>query len=159
MAELADAHGSGPCGLTAVEVRIFLRAPDKKRDSDFRVSFLFPYLTVYYYHISYFYITLNIRLVQSDRYTLIKPGNIKPSGLCLLVSHSSGGRSVSLYKTCFSYRNIGLLSGESLPEPSSQTNNISVQLTELTQPSASSRLVPLLNTRLYEFPESFHDTR
>ena len=31
MAELADAHGSGPCGINPVEVRIFLRAPQKDR--------------------------------------------------------------------------------------------------------------------------------
>jgi hypothetical protein len=118
MAELADAHGSGPCGLTAVEVRIFLRAPDRKRDSDFRVSFLF--LSYINYHLSYCYVAFDIKPVRSCLYTLMKPGNIKPSGLCLHVSHSSGGRSVSLYKTCFSYCNIGLRSGESLPEPSFQ---------------------------------------
>ena len=42
MAELADAHGSGPCGLTAVEVRIFLRAPDIKGLCFCRVLFSCP---------------------------------------------------------------------------------------------------------------------
>ena len=39
VAELADAHGSGPCGLTSVEVRIFSRAPQKRNRFDSAVSF------------------------------------------------------------------------------------------------------------------------
>ena len=39
MAELADAHGSGPCRSNSVEVRILLSAP--KRRLEIQPSFVF----------------------------------------------------------------------------------------------------------------------
>ena len=42
MAELADAHGSGPCGLTSVEVRIFSRAPSNTVSVSVPCFFIIP---------------------------------------------------------------------------------------------------------------------
>ena len=39
MAELADAHGSGPCARKGMEVRVLLAAPKKKRCSFESISF------------------------------------------------------------------------------------------------------------------------
>ena len=66
MAELADAHGSGPCGLTAVEVRIFSRAPDR-RLSLRRQPFLFFLLFFFYFR------TLILSLIRSFCVTYSHP--------------------------------------------------------------------------------------
>ena len=41
MAELADAHGSGPCGVTPVQVRLLLSAPKTKDPSESMGLFVF----------------------------------------------------------------------------------------------------------------------
>ena len=41
MAELADAHGSGPCESNFMQVQVLLSAPNKKRNFDTKLRFFF----------------------------------------------------------------------------------------------------------------------